>query len=297
MIVKQKMRAALTLLEVVFVIVILGIVASIGSEIIVKVYENYILQRAQHRSSIKTELVAVQVANRLRYAIPGTVIRRQGLTSPASQAEELSTAMSYASDSYKILQWVAYDGDSFEAIDPTSGTGRLPGWSGFCDLNTSDGDTIETPGSRLTLTNTIIANLSKITAPKTIADAVLYFPQNPISNISGIVGNETINLDANTSRIVEHYKLAWTSYALVALKNDGSGNPCPLSGEPCDLYLYYNFSPTYAATIGGTRSLLLKNVTNFKFQGAGRTIRFKVCKEERITDDVNVSTCKEKAVF
>ncbi len=283
MIFEQKMKRAFTLLETVFVIAILGIVSSIGAEIIAKVYENYIVERAQHRSSIKTELVAVQIANRLRYAIPGTVIRRQTSTSPASQAEELSTAMAYATDSYKVLQWVAYDGDSFEAIDSTSTSGRLPGWTGFADLNASTKNTINSPGSSLSLTNTIIAQLSKVTAPKTIADAMIYFPGEPnIYGVSSVSGN-TITLDNNVTRMVEHYKLAWTSYALVVDNND--------------LYLYYNFSPTYAATIGTTRSLLLKNITNFKFQGAGRTIRFKICKEERIAGDQNVSTCKEKAVF
>ncbi|MCB4762456.1 MAG: type II secretion system protein, partial [Sulfurovum sp.] len=43
------------MLEVVFVTVILGIVASIGAEIIANVYESYIVQRAQYRAAIKTE--------------------------------------------------------------------------------------------------------------------------------------------------------------------------------------------------------------------------------------------------
>ena len=55
---KQTFKPAFSLLELVFVIVILGIVASLGSELIAKIYESYVLQRAQHRSSIKTELVA-----------------------------------------------------------------------------------------------------------------------------------------------------------------------------------------------------------------------------------------------
>ena len=63
------------MLELIFVIVILGIVSSIGAEIIAKIYGQYIIQRAQHRASIKTELAATQIANRLRYAIPGTVYR------------------------------------------------------------------------------------------------------------------------------------------------------------------------------------------------------------------------------
>jgi len=66
-------RSALTMIELIFVIVILGIVSSIGAEIIANTYESYIIQRAEYRASMKTELALNQIANRLRYAIPGTV--------------------------------------------------------------------------------------------------------------------------------------------------------------------------------------------------------------------------------
>lgn len=280
-------RSAFSLLEVVFVIVILGIVASLGSEMIAKVYENYILQRAQHRASVKTELVATQIANRLRYAIPGTIVRRR---SSDWTTETLNQNMSLDGDQYNVLQWVAYDGDSFEAI--STDTDRKPGWSGFCDINISNSTVISSPGSNVALAHTIIQNLSKNasgTATKALSNAALYFPYDSIEhNLSATTSltGENITLDSNASRIVEHYKLAWSSYALVV--------------ENGDLYLYYNFTPSPAATIAtnSTRSsLLLKHVTNFKFQGAGRTTRFKICKEERISEDVNISSCKEKAVF
>lgn len=259
------------MLEVVFVITILGIVASIGSEVIVKVYENYIVQRGQHRASIKTQLVTNQIANRLRYAIPGTIIRRVGKT---GTAETLEQPMGSGTDAYTVLQWVAYDGDSFEAI--TSDANRNPGWSGFCDLDASSATSISTPGSNFTLTNTIQSNLG---GTGTFA---IYFPNDPVAHY-GTGSGQTITLGSAVPRIVERYKLAWTSYALVV--------------EGGDLWLYYNFPPTFAATIGTTRSLLLKNITNFKFQGAGRTTRIKLCKEEKIGDDFNISSCKEKAVF
>ncbi|EIF50967.1 hypothetical protein SULAR_06348 [Sulfurovum sp. AR] len=272
-------RSAFSLLELIFVIVILGIVSSLGAEIIANVYQSYVLQRAQHRASLKTELVATEVANRLRYAIPGTVIRRVGKT---GTPEELSETMASSPDAYTVLQWVAYDGDSFEAI--SSATDRKPGWSGFCDINTSTTNSISTPGSNLGLASTIIGNLSKSATPvKSITNAYLYFPYDTTAYDITTGTGETITLGTNAPRIFEHYKLSWSSYALVV--------------ENGDLYLYYNFSPTPAAAIGNIKSLLLKNVTNFKFQGAGRTTRFKVCKQENIGEDFNITSCKEKAVF
>lgn len=269
------------MLELVFVIVILGIVSSIGAEIIANVYEQYIVQRAQHRASLKTELVTLQIANRLHYAIPGTIYR---IKNDGTLESIESSFASGTGDDYIGLQWVGYDADSFEAVSSNS-TPRKPGWSGFCDLNASSKDSIKTLGSKLSLTNDIITNLSSNT--KSLSDAAIYFPyQDSEHNVSGRTGEDVIDLDNNASRIAEQYKLAWTSYALVV---DSSG----------DLNLYYNFAPSPKASYSNTpKSLLLKNVTTFKFKGTVTGIRFKICKEEQIGDaDFNITSCKEKVAF
>lgn len=274
-----KNRNAFSMLELVFVIVILGIVASIGAEVIAKVYQSYIVQRAQQRASVKTELASVQIANRLSYAIPGTVIRRVG---KAGAAELITEALGSNPDLYTVLQWVGYDADSFGAI--TTAANRLPGWSGFCDLDASAGTTLNTPGSNLGLANTIIGNLSN--SALSITDASIYFPGYAVQSDVTAAAGTNITLAAAPATKVEHYKLAWTSYALVI--------------EGGDLFLYHNFAATPSAAIpaatANNRSLLMKDITTFKFRGDGRTIRFKICRTESIGDD-NVTACKEKAVF
>jgi prepilin-type N-terminal cleavage/methylation domain-containing protein len=272
-------QSAFTMTELILVIIILGIVSSIGAEIIAKVYENYIVQRAQHRASLKTQLALNQTINRLRYAIPGTIVKRVTIS---STAEPVSNSTS--GGDYDVLQWVARDGDSFEAI--SSDTNRKPGWSGFCDIDNSTKTTISTPGSNLNLANTIIGNLSNST--KSITDAFIYFAWDDLNDshqISGASGESITLVDNNASHIVERYYLAWTSYALVMEGND--------------LYLYYNFSPTYAAPIPSnpTKALLLKNVTNFKFIGQGQTTRLKICIDQNISATTTIPSCKEKAVF
>ena len=270
-----KNRLAFSMLELIFVIVILGIVASIGSEIIAKVYESYVVQRAQHRASVKTQLTLNQIANRLRYAIPGTIVRKVGKN---GTPETLSQSMGSDPDSYNVLQWVGYDGDSFEAItsNANTGAGRSPGWSGFCDLSASTSTTLSTPASNFTLTNAIQNNLG---GSGTFA---VYFPNNLTAHY-GTGAGQTIALTAPATRISERYKLAWTSYALVV--------------ENGDLMLYYDFSPTVGAATAGSSSLLLKNVTNFKFTGRGQTTRIKLCVEENIGETGSIPSCKEKAVF
>ena len=281
-----KNHKAFTMLELIFVIIILGIVSSIGASIIAQVYESYIIQRAQYRADIKTELAINQIANRLRYAIPGTVgIRKSVIT---DTFEDITTT---TEEDVKVLQWVGYDGDGFEAVtsSTSSGSARRPGWSGFCDVNATrnaGGATLSTPGSNLGLASTIITNLGG-----SLGGSVIYF--GDYTGVSyGVASStgETLTLDSvfpTDTRIFERYKLAWSGYALAV---DSSGN----------LNLYYNFSPTAQAAIGTQFTVpLLRDVTNFRFKYSGGVFRIKICKEERIGSDANatIHACKEKVVF
>ena len=272
----KKQRAAFSMLELIFVITILGIVASIGSQIIAQVYESYIVQRAQHRATTKTELALTQIANRLRYTIPGTVVSRADINATPTPITDITST----NENDKVLQWVGADGDSFEAI--ASDTNRKPGWSGFCDIDAYRGDTIfPTPGSDLNLTKKIIANLGG-----TIANANIFFPYSTAAYGVADGVDETITLDNNLSgtTIYERYKLAWSSYALEVDANS-------------DLILHYNFTPDIDSAINGSSSILLHNVTNFRFMGSEGTLRIKICKWEKISEDANITACKEKVIF
>jgi len=291
------------MIELVFVIMILGIVASIGAEVIAKVYESYMVQRAIHRSSVKTELAATQLANRLTHAVPGTVIGRISQADPTYRAIDDLDA-----ENYKIMQWIGYDADSFTAHTSTS---RRPGWSGLCDIDDSNATGISTPGSQLALSETIISNLSNGT--KGLADAALFFAStyNPtnisygadstgLSTVASGAG-EIITLDATgtTRNVSELYKLAWSSYAVVPVQRNGAVCTDPTI-QVCDLHLRYNFQPWDGDRYndnGINSFILMRNVTVFRFTGAGNTIRFKVCQRENIGDDFNITTCKEKAVI
>ena len=271
----SQTKKAFSMIELIFVIVILGIVSSIAANIIAQVYESYIVQRAQYRATSKTELALTQIANRLRYAIPGTV----GFRSDTGGTFKFITEANSGND--KVLQWVSYDGDSFEAID--SDTNRKPGWSGFCDIDAyvANSTNLPTPGSNLDLAKTIISNLGG-----DIANAKIIFPNNMAYGIDDATG-ETITLDNEIhGKIYERYKLAWTSYAL--------------SVEGGDLYLYYNFMPDVGAPLdNASKQLLLKNVTNFRFKGSEGSMRIKICKEEQIGMNANstIHACKEKVIF
>ncbi len=272
-----RLRSAVTMFEIIMVIMVLGIVASIGSAIIADVYKSYIVERALYRATSKTELALNQIANRLRYAIPGTVGFR---SSPTGGFKNIASNLGSTD---KVLQWVAYDGESFEAI--ASDSDRHPGWSGFCDLNGTSGSTIKTPGSHPSLADTIIKNLGGTNG---IQDTVLFFPdgsEHPVASYSA----EKLILDSalqSGDRVYERYKLAWSSYALEVDAHN-------------TLWLHYNFTPTKGADMTGSQtSVLLYNVTNFRFTGTPGSTRIKICKDERIgSSDANVTACKEKVIF
>jgi len=285
---KHIHRNAFSMLELVFVIVILGIVSSIGAEVIAKVYDSYIIERATHRSSLKTELAVTQIANRLAYAIPGTIIGgKSGGT--FADIENLDAS------NYDILEWIGYDNDSFSAY-------AKPGWSGFADIGVEATGTssskLSTPGSDLDKTGTIIQSLGG----SGISDAAILFPGtftvNNIgynSNTSGIIPvtgatGETLTVALTGKTVVEHYKLTWSAYAIVPSSPHADGT--------VDLSLYYNFQPWLGeAYTDGKNMILIKNVSVFKFVGSPNTIRFKICQQEKISNSYKITTCKEKAVI
>jgi len=279
-------KKAFSMVEVVFVILILGIVVSIGSEIIADVYRSYILERATHRSSIKTELSATQISNRLSYSIPGTVIGRK------SSDGSYRSISSLDSSDYDVLEWIGYDNDSFSAQ-------ITPGWSGFIDLDASSATQLKSNGSDIDKADTIISNLGG----GGIGDAGLFFAGQYTANNVGYGGDASgvitvastssndifdVNIPAGTT-VSEHYKLAWSAYALVPIDN---------GDDSFNLNLYYNYKPWKGESYSdGSVQVLVRNVTVFKFVGSDTTIRFKICQRERITNEKNITICKEKAVI
>ena len=307
-------KRGFTMLELVFVIVILGIVASIGASLIAQVYESYIVQRALHRTSVKAELAAMQIANRLTYRISSSVIGRKLPTgTPANDYLPLDQV---PNDDYKILEWISYDNDSFSAQSK-------PGWSGFCDVesNETNRTSISTPGSELNATSIIIGNLGA-TADTDIA--IIFAgheynsTKNYIANCMGFTDNSCIYRVNNTITnnislpindnggglvMTDQYKLAWSAYAVVPTaltSTELTKRGFKSTDLIYDLSLYYNYQPWNSTTDpsynDGIYSTLVTNVESFRFVGKGDTVRFKICVVESIGDTV-IRSCKEKAVI
>ena len=277
----------------------MGIVASIGAEIIAKLYDNYIMTRSINKLQFQTELVLNKISKRLTHRIRDSVIGEKNAT-----IEKLSNA----NNSYHILEWI---GENYEG---SLGNTTTTGWSGFVDLKSSDKTQIKTSGSHLGYARNIIDALSYGTIDINTSTflsphhAVLIFKGKDDYNVSKYGwdksgnhdyvyyikadNNDTLKIidDKNITTAYEQYDLAWTAYALVP-----EGNIT----DDFNLTLYYNFQPWDGDEYNSSNSkhsVLMEHVSSFKIKQYGETIRLKLCIRDDATND-DYGFCKEKVVF
>jgi len=303
-------KSAFTMIELVMVIVVLGIVASIGADIIARMYENYIKTRAINRLQAQSEIVLNEIAKRLQFRIKDSVIARNN----SNFSDYVS--LSDANDSYQILEWIGKDDDSFKGVS-------MPGWSGFIDLDSNMTNKslgtygkLKTPGSELNTTDAIIGALSngKVSLLDTNLIAkrpALIFRGQSTLDLSqygwdGVDGNYTYKVkytsgtndvlifDENTSNldeIFEHYDLSWSAYAVVPEGNNTND---------FNLTIHHNYQPWENERYdqNATSSVLAEHVSTFKFTKKGDTIRLKLCiNDANSSGGFNFAFCKEKVVY
>ncbi len=293
---KFKNRLAFTMVEMVFVIVILGIVAAIGSSIISKIYQSYIYSRSINELQTKTELALMQISKFLSYRIKNSVIARRTRID--------FKALNDANGSYTILEWIGYNNEGFE------GNGTNPGWSGFVDLDSPETNQtqIKTSGSELSLAEQNIYALSngEVNLSSPNSSAAIIFDGLPndfnVSKYGWDDGTSHRNhdyvfrvdrngsdvlkfIDKNATTVYEHYKLTWSAYAIVPEGKKGDKN----------LTFYYNFRPWMDENdTNGSHAVLMEHVTTFRFRQTGETMRLKLCVKN---PNANDTFCKEEVVF
>lgn len=317
---KVMKRRAFTLIELVMVIVVLGIVSMIATDIISSMYRGYIQTKIVNDLEQKTETLINQISKRLTYRVKETMIARESGTNTflAMNSDEIN------STSFDMVEWIGYDYESFLGeYNPTKGFSE-PGWSGFIDLdhaNTANASrTLLSPGSNLNIAERTIGALSDTAVSlvdttknqpalifkcaKGDANMSKYGWDSTVTNLADLeytlsvtaLNSNTFNiaaaqLDVNRS-ICEQYYLAWSAYALV-----------PEAGMPADdfnLTLKYNYQPwhgeSYADNTTSSR-VLAEHVSTFRVMQVGETLRVKVCIQDGNITGEPVGFCKEKAIF
>ncbi|MBE0496892.1 MAG: type II secretion system protein [Campylobacterales bacterium] len=290
-------RTGFTLLELVMVIVVFGIVASIGADIISSMYQNYLRTRTINRLQAQTEITLEQIARRLQFRVKESVIARN------PGVDFLSLANDNVDSNYTILEWIGY---SNEALRGTT----TPLWTGLVDLDPSANPTLVSPGSNFATAGTLMNVLTEgdvdLTAGK---EAALIFKKptniadfgwglntntdglNALKVAQGANQDElTITSTNIPNEIYEHYYLAHTAYALVPAGNANDFN----------LTLRYNYQPWHNEFYtAGSSAVMAQNVRLFRFRQDANLVRLKLCLHDNNETGVGdlIVTCKEKVVF
>lgn len=324
----KQYRKGFTLLELIVVIVIMGIVGKYGMELLMQAYESYISSAIQSRFQAQSEGAVQQIANRLQYRIPPSLIVRQDNAAGGTFINAFQSLEQAADEDRRttVVEWIGYDIDGWRG----DGSSTDPTWSGVLDL-AADSDSLAlyptnatanlliSPGTDTARSDSIIQALSGGT--KNTNDAALFFIAIGNINIADgfgwngalttqtnamhrinkgataneltpAVGNFSLGQPGGAELIGEYYRLAWTAYALEFDRNTHQ------------LSLYYNYRPWAGENYvnNGTRVTLMENVDTFKFSSIGDLIKVQVCVTDStlFTGDYaskGYSVCKEKTIF
>ncbi len=300
----MKKRLGFTLLEMVFVIVILGIISKYIVEFLAKSYENFVLQEVQTRLS-QTSASAVEfIAKQLEYRIRASVIVRDTTTGNYLSLEGQSNL-----NGYDVLEWVGYDIDSFRGL---SG----PLWSGILDKQYSKSSgsfpsDVLTPGTN---TSSVSGYINKLSDNNATINNAAFYALGSDSNVSdfGWDGNITTQrlalhpikaslagsnrFDSSNAEDFKYfnsvvsdprYKLTWSAHAIVY---------DPVNNQ---LWYHYDYRPWFGEKYNDPNTkkiLLMDHVSTFKKSQSFNVIKIIVCTKDELTGD-NYSVCKEKTII
>ncbi len=228
-------KRAFTLIELIFVIVIMGILSKYGIELLFQAYRNFIFSKTNNALQSQSQIAVETIAARLMYRIKDSAIARQP-GNPNPQPVASSTLAEAAT----VLEWVGYDVDGQRG----DGTQTTPLWSGVIDLDLSNAAALNLPQTDTAKMGALIGALSNGTSAYN--DGAFYFIGSDSDTMDGYgwgaaIADQTRTMhpitDAANNNIFnfagidvyEYYQFAWSAYA-VAHEGD-------------ELALYYNYQP------------------------------------------------------
>jgi len=306
----MQKRFAFTMIELIFVIVIMGIIGKFGVEFLAQAYTSYMYEKINHTLQTNSGMAVEQIAKRLEYRIKDSVIARISKTTDPVPINDINLTQA---NSYTVLEWIAYDNEGFRGL-------TKPYWSGIIDLDSSNANVLTSPDSNTTAEDAIIHSLSNNMVG--LANAALYFVgSNADVKIdfgwSGVDHNQAwidaqrgamhpIQAETTGGSITqfksatatnfagvdlyEYYQLAWTAYAVVMEDYNATTNKG-------NLVLYWGYQPWEGDTIATAdyNATLMKDVSTFQFMSIGSIMKIQVCTKSDLLEEH--SLCKEKTVF
>ena len=304
----MKRRYAFTMLELIFVIVIMGILAKFGVEFLAQAYNGFIFSKINNELQAKSESSVEQIAARLQYRIKASVIGRD--PSDTDFANNFQSLTETSDSKYSILEWVGIANESFRGD-------TKPLWSGIIDIDPSKAlgnKILISPETNTSAVNNFITALRPAGSSTDINNSAIYFIGSN-SNIKTGFGWDTttgtsealhpIHADnANLNRLIadnnfsgvdvyEYYQLAWSAYAV----GIDDYNTTTHTGT---LKLWYDYQPWEGEKYtDGSSFTIMENVSTFQYNTVGSILKIQVCTKSTFgaMSEGNYSLCKEKTVY
>lgn len=194
------MKKAFTLVELIFVIVILGILSVMSTELILNVYKNYVYSKAINELESKVEIALEQISSRLTDRIRHTTIARLPAGAVIPAGGRAFVAINETTPAHAILEWYGQSSESrffATGLNANNIDNVVYGWSGFlhrfgaCSYNagtrqygscfnpSADGlsiNQIRTPATNFTNAANVIRGYGSVSA------AVVFPVNNSVNN-------------------------------------------------------------------------------------------------------------------
>ena len=117
------MKRGFTLIELVFVIVVLGIISMFGADLYTKIYKSYVHVRAVNQLEARTQNAMMLITNRLENRIKSSTIGRDLAVNDFVPISDLTDPR------FDILEWIG------QSVETRNINQRNPGWSGFMSMS------------------------------------------------------------------------------------------------------------------------------------------------------------------
>lgn len=287
---------AFSMLELVFVIVIMGIIGKFGTEFLAESYNSFIFSKINNTLQSQSAITIDFISSRLQYRIKDSII--------AKDNDGNYVALEDADDNYKVIEWIAIDNEGFRGI-------TKPYWSSIIDLDHTDASETKliSPETNTSDIDDLIQQLSY--GESGINDAAIYFigANNDIDGFgwdgkpieeqnqtmhpikAGDNPNELIPRKGGTTNtnsfsgtdIYEYYKLSWSANALAIVDNN--------------LTFYYDYQPWDGENYKDDAKsvVVMEHVSTFRAMALGNVVKVQVCVKSDLVEEY--SLCKEKTIF
>ena len=329
---KKKFKNSFTLIEVIFVIVILGLI-SVGSfKAIEMLYQRYYQVNIITKFTILSQTLLDEVSTILYYRTPLTAIGYSPSDGDFKRLDDIDK------DKYSVFEWIS---EAYDAKKHFGMMGINYGYTGFIDMEASNRDTLTLVTKDFNITdvnktlNAVFNNNQDLN--KTIA--VIFagnldkgetdsdynnsfgwhgfkhkkvFLINRLKQV-GADANFTMTNDIKGNKIYAKYYAATTAWAIARGEDINKSATC-LNGLNVDdnsLLLFFNYRPwqnqTFCAdphidnseTKEGNVSILSRDVTSFRVKAVDYHIELKVQFQRPIYrgSDTNITITKQKVTF